>query len=716
MKTKVVKVLTSCTVQLSEPWHFHSVSGVKVRIVGIRGVTDPEINKAAILELTKLVKDQEISIVEKWFVQGRVLHAVVHLNSKPMWEYIPHRRTYILEPSRKLNPFDQSVLVRVSGGIPPLWENPLARETNLNKLPHFGDISYPTKWWLPKYEKEKKIAEILYCHERDDDRDLERKFQSFFNNPTRTVLVLSGDGGIGKTWFAIHNIIAHRPESTDYAYIDLRGRPKGPDLVVALHRELGQFLDQYINQGPDPIKALHHYLVPIVKPYFNQRKKFDVDGQAVQEKMQDAYYKISSDPARLSDYNDIRLGYYDNSEKRLFVIVDNVDNYSEDEQMMVFEYITRSLFGHEGVRVIIPLRPTSKILINRLDQVLDIIYSNIDLRSPNIDKLLERRISRNINGAEISMDSVMSGSSTTWRQLLSKYLSSDSAYLLRDLCSSETDNAQPAFRDNKKLRHPRFDCRHYIRLFRRIVMSDVIRDYENVASEYFAIHALLLKPGEPLLPQSSYLFNLFDNDLPDQPGNALVRYRVLEYFHSNTDIGALFDAYFRALGPGPRIAKDVVDNFISAGLLIPNVIIEPSIGNEIMRSLSISSAGRRHFAIVRNLWYGICVKTGMHIDASLIKRGEDARRAAKEEVGIENSSLLNYYANYGWISDKDFIEFISMQEDLESKRIGDYQKDQPGMLQQIGNLIENRSSPSDILSEYYGLQLDYWRKKGKSRL
>lgn len=245
-------------------------------------------------------------------------------------------------------------------------------------------------------------------------------------------------------------------------------------------------------------------------------------------------------------------------------------------------------------------------------------------------------------------------------------------------------------------------------------MSDVICNFQNICNEYYAVHALMLRPGDPLLPQSAYLFNLFDNDLPDTPGNALIRYRVLEHFHSETDVGALFEAYFTALGPGPRIAREVLGSFIAAGLLLPDMVIDPTTGNEIMRSVSVTCAGRRHFAITRNLWYGICVKTGMHIEPEFIKRGDEARQAAHDEVGIQNEALLEFYASHGWVSEKDFLEFISKQEALESRRIGDFQADHPAMLNQIGTLLEQRGSPSEILGELYGEQLYYWRRKGRA--
>lgn len=712
MKTTVEKILTPCIIQVSDAWQFHGVSGTVIRMVGIRGVPQAE-RVNTVSEMGKILLGKQVAIVEKWFVQGRILHAIIHFQEKPISELFPDRRTYAIEPSRKLSPYDQIPLLRVSGGLPSSWQNPLSRAMDLDTVPYFGEVQSPTKEWNPDYNEQKTLADALYCHERDGIDNQEARFRLFFESPTTTTLVIFGHCGIGKTWFAIHNIVEHRPKNTDFAYIDLRGRPKGAELSIAIHRELGRFLDQYINNSPDPIAALAHYLVPIVRPLF-RGKDFDAKGKPEREKMEEAYLKIASDPSNLADYNDVRLGYYDNSGKKLFVVVDNVDNYTEDEQLTVFEYVKRTLLGHEGVRVIIPLRPTSRVFINRLEQASDIIFMTTDLTSPSVEHLLKRRLSRSIHGKALDLNAKLPGTEKSWSKLLYEYLKSDSASLLRDLCSIETDIPPMNYRYRTFIGNRRYDCRHYIRLFRRLLTSNVIDDFENINSEYYAVHALMLRPGEPMEPQSAFLINLFDNDLPDKPGNALVRYRVLEYFHNNADSGALFNAYFRALGPGLSVVRAVTDLFITGGFLVPEFVVDPNTGKQIECAVSISWAGRRHFAVVRNLWYGICVKTGMHVEPGMIKRGDEAKQAAWEEVGVESRCLLDFYAGHGWVSDKDFIEFLFKQEDLESRRIGEIQADSPEHLQVIAGLVEGRSSPAEILREMYGEQLYYWRKKGKA--
>ena len=366
MQATVIKVASPRVIRLSTPWNFHGISGTYVSIAGLRSVAAKD-EASATQAVTTLLLNKPVEIAERWYVRGRTLVGVVLHDGKDVSDLLPDRKAQIVEPSRRFNPADHHTLVRISTGIPTSWKNPLSREPDGAKAPFFGDVAYPTKLWEPRYPQTLRLVERLYCHERFGTQDAERRFQKFVELPSPQSLLVFGDGGVGKSWFVMHKITQHTPPKSHYAYIDLRGRPKGADLTLAMHAELGLFLDHWINMQLDALVAFSHYLIPRVKPAFGSR--FDPNGKRERELMQQAFLQISCAADKLVEYNDMRLGYYDNHDVTLFVVVDNVDTYAEDEQQIVMDYITRSLMSHSGIKVIVPVRPTSRFLIERLKQV-----------------------------------------------------------------------------------------------------------------------------------------------------------------------------------------------------------------------------------------------------------------------------------------------------------------------------------------------------------
>jgi hypothetical protein len=709
MIANVQNVFSEKSIRIDRSWEFHGIKGNKVTIVGLKSA-DPDNKNVAIEELRNLLLGNQITISEKWYVRGSFLVAVVLFNDKNIYELLPHRQAYIIEPSRKHHPDDSIPLVSISGGLPKLWENPLLGLDNY-QLPFFKEIIYETKYWLANYEKSKKIIDHLYVdHTNLNSRNLS-KIDNFFKAPGQATLIIFGDCGTGKSWFVIRNFIENRPPNTDFAYIDLRGRPSKELLIRSINRELGLFLDKQINEKLDICDALKHYLYPIVKPLFTQ-DTFDPNSLKVKEKLYAAFERISINPDLLDDYNDIRLGYYDNFGKTIFIIVDNIDNYPEDEQLIVFDEVIRTLSNHPGVKLIVPLRPTSELLIERMRQGLDFMPVSIPIKSPNIKSLIERRLSININGDKLDLNSNIINSKYTWQQLLDMYINSPGASLLRDLSCVDSDIPPHNYSARDYVVKDGYDCRHYLRLFRRLLFSDVLLKIENICNEYYALHALLLRPGESFSPETSFLYNLFDNLNPELTDNTLIRYRVLEYFHNHSDYQELFNIYFSALGTGPRIVRKIVETFVKAGLLTPKIKVSDD--KEVWECIYITNAGRRHFGIVRNLWYGICVKTGMFVEPDMIKRGENARDLASRFV--DSPKVLEFYAQRGWVSDEDFLDFLDRQEELENQRISDYQISNPESIRVLSGMLEYKGSPRHILSYEYAYQIRNWQKKKGEKL
>jgi hypothetical protein len=699
MKAKVTDIESSTTIRIDPVWRFHGFTGRSVRIVGLRPAPKGE-RQPAVEALTSLLLNKEIRIAEKWYVHSNTLNGLVHLENHNVADHFPDRRTFLVDPSRRFDPADNVRLARVSGGLPPMWENPLPRLLAAHR-PFLDDVYYPTKSWLPTYDAQMALVDSLYVAERPNREDAGRRFQRFFSQQGPAALLIFGQCGVGKSWYATHVLTKFRPRESHFAAIDLRSHPLGQDLVTVINRELGEFLDNNINNNPDidTLVALQHYLLPIIRPICGPNP--DLTALNVREVAQDAYLKLASDPARLPEYNDRRLGYYDHSGTPLYILVDNVDTYPPEEHLRVFDFITKALLGHPGVKIIIPIRPSSKVLIERLRHCMNFISLGLTLSSPDLRTLLTRRLSTNHRGQALDIQATVPGAELSLGTLLNSYLTSAGATILRDL--SLTDDETPATDPTSPhaSAYDKYDCRHYIRLFRRVILSDVIMSLKNILHPYYVVHALMLRPGEPLNAGTSFLYNLFDNEDPDAPGNALARYRVLEYFvEGNTEYGVLFDEYFTALGPRPRVARRIVDSFLGAGLLRAETRLENN--TETIVRVHIATAGRRHFEIVRNLWYGICIKTGMYVEQDMIKKGPEAREEAAQYVDSEK--ILDFYSHHGWVADQDFVRFLWAQQMLEAKRIGAYQESAAEMVRPIAGLLENLTSPGCILDEAYGNQ------------
>lgn len=406
-------------------------------VVGLRplGQKSVEKQRSAKTALEKLLRGREISLREKWYVHGKTLSAVVTLDGKPVPDYLPERRVPVVEPSRKHDPADQDLQVRIWGGLPETWTNPI-RELPAEQSPILDEVPYPTKSWLPGYEALDRVASALYVAERRGKRTAYERFTQFFGNPGLRVLIVFGECGVGKSWYTVNAMMKHRPNDTDFAYIDLRGRPGGMELTTAIHRELGTYLDQFVNLRISGLDALAHYLIPLIRPLFGS--SFDPLGKPERDAMEKAYKELVQ-ANNLPDYNDIRLGYFDNTNRSIYIEIDNVDTYPLNEQMVVFDQITRCLSGHTNVKLIVPLRPSSKLLIERLTKGLDGVPLSLNLRSPDPRRIIANRLSTNFQGAKLDLARNIPSSAWTWNQLAVEFPRSHSSALLRDLSINDSD-------------------------------------------------------------------------------------------------------------------------------------------------------------------------------------------------------------------------------------------------------------------------------------
>jgi len=700
MKAKVTRVLSDTNIQIDCQWTFHGMKGGRVHIAGLLPAQGDE-KKTAIADLEDLLFEKSVVLKDFLYVSGGLLFAVVTYNSKPIQDYYPSRRIPTLEPSRWLEPDENQVIERVFGGVPIQWSNPIAA-LPLKSRPYLGNPRYPTKPWDRDYAVQRKIVDALFTDSHGNKKQLDEWFCGFLEmTECEAPLLLVGPVGVGKSWWLARKLMKLDPAKHHAIIIDLRHRERGDRLEQSIHYEISEFLNYYIRDLS--------WLDPDFEAIYG--RDFDPDNDEIKTEMRKRAVGLS---AMTKEYNLKRLRWYNREgHPELIVAFDNIDHYTEPEQAIVLDLCHRILGNPPGVKVMVAIRPTTQLPKSRMGVFYgESILPAVDLASPGIYELLAKRLATTADGSKIEpTDAIPNAGGLRWQGLQDNYKHSDHAFglagLLRQLCSTEKIELPTAYQKGRSSENATYDVRHYLRLFNRVLLSDTLGSLSNIGKIYFGIHALVLPGEEPMEEGRAYLFNLFDNGYPERRGNALARYRVLEYCALFHDLGKLFDDFCGAIGIGERPGRDLVHRFSDAGLIEIDEQVD-KYDNVISITATPTVPGRRHFELTTNLWYMICVKTGMHIYRDMILYGDEAREKASEFVS--STSILEFYATRGWVPEEAFIDFIGLQEMLESRRIGEYQKAHPEMAEQIGNLAGHLSSPALNLHYAYREQLHRWQQ------
>jgi len=702
MKARVRRVISDVTIELNHRWEFHDTHGNRVKIAGLLP-SSRDVRDAKKEELANLIHGKIVVIDNFLYVAGDTLCAIVHLKGQPVQDFLPDRKILTVESSRWADADENRLMNRVFGGIPSTWCNPI-RKLKEEDSPFFGNINYPTKPWNKEYKRVKTLADALYVDDYANKRELDVWFERFLASPPMEApMVIVGEVGVGKSWFLAHKLTSLPKRDYHVILIDLRYRLKGKELERSIHREIHEYLNYYISD----LSWLYPDFEATLGKNFNPRDP-EMQKQMEQKALQ---LNVPGSPG----YNELRIRYYNRpGAPQLIVAFDNIDHYDIRDQETVADICRRIVGNPPGVKVIITVRPSTKIRKSRLSEFFgDTVNKPVVLKSPDVYKVIRKRLSTNSNGEALNLKRLVEGD-LAWQDILRTYEESHHAYglayLVLQLCC--TERLGPGYPGpSRAIRPPvrtlsTYDCRHYIKLFRRIIRSRSLLSFRHIGNVYFGIQALMLRAGEPMSEGDAYLFNLFDNEQPRSRGNALVRYRVLEYCRIFNDLGELFDIFFGGLGCGESVARDLILTFEEAGLIEVERSYEgDGPGKPISARLTVP--GRRHFELITNLWYIICAKTGINIFEEFILYGEHAIREASEFV--QSSQILEYYASHGWVSEKGFIEFIGMQEYLEYRRIAAFEETHPKWKEQIRNMMQYVSSPAENLHWSYNEQIRRWR-------
>jgi len=632
---RISKALDPCTVKLCSPWKWGSHEGKDVRIVTL---TLPTLDKSKVdvtTHFNELIKDKLARIISPYYVEtGPTLVAHMTIEGVDLETVFSDRHVPAPPTKRAMDPRDYRRIRRVKGLISKKWSNPLSL-TPSSQRPSLCNLSFPTDTWLPGYDQALARVDKVFCTERLDLNKDVVALRSFLEMRNEKTFILFGHCGNGKSWFVRNYLRKHPPENTDVGFIDASDYPHDDGFVKRLNLRLDELLTRFL-------KSRKGGLVAALKPYLENHSQGHFPNVAFEDPQVQAWCaKRLNDldtPQTPEAFNIIRLESYSYSGRSLLLVVDNIDGFSKERQADLLDQIISVVTLNERVFLIVPMRPSSEFFYARLSRSLQHLLKGHHLSAISLNPMIHRRLTISETGEDIN--SYRPDGKVSMLDILNKYINSTAAEIIANLTQS--------------------DIRQYIRLIRRLISSDDLEGFHNLGSANRCVAALMLRPGERFSDDESFLVNCFDNDRPDEIGNALIRWRVLEYFdldyHDCT--GDFFEYYFARLGYDLGRVNEVLRMWAVAGA----VELDSTKG---ALQGTITDCGRQYRYVISKLWYCIAVKTGMNIDTAYILEGESAKTAAAEyEVNLTSEAE--------WVSDTGFLAFLADEEQLEECRVAEF--------------------------------------------
>jgi hypothetical protein len=685
---KITGIINETTFQVEMPWNWHGLEGDRIRLISLNPLPSHVLDqKIEIEKMKNLLVGRILVINMPYFVEtGPTLVANVEIDGIVLKEVFKRRYTsppsktleYIVDENRKIRP--------VEGWVGKKWSNPLRFLDGEENYPFLhANIEYPTVPEYDSYRKRIEDIENLYCDSRTRFREDDKRVKAFLKYNNRRLLTLFGECGSGKSWFIRHYLRCHPPANTDIVIIDVLNLPLGDDFRKAFHNEVSKSLTACLSKYEGGLLEFCRLELELeARTIF---PGLSYDNKKVVEWCEEVIVKKSLSDDRV-EYNRFRLSGYAYHKQNILFFIDNLDHLQEDNQNELFEFVLRSLIQQSGIRLIISLRPSTSFYALRRSAELQHLNQNHTLSPLIMSEMISKRLFLNHEGDNISKKEVYDASNdTTWKieDIFNRFIGSESEKIVTDLAGG--------------------DARHYIRLFRRLLLSDELIGFDQIGNSYKCITSLMFKHGETFKEEISYILNMFDNGFELEVGNALIRWRVLEFFlgRGKARLDFFFEYYFKRMGYDMRRVNDVMNLLEAAGLLLRYKI---GIGkDEELDEASITPTANRYEQLIRSLWYCITVKTSMNIDTKYIKPSAEAARFTRDysiriPIGAE------------WVSDEDFLSFILDEEVLEEKRIASY----PYKVEQFETRLKESGPKSihyELWFEYMYQKRDWLRRKQK---
>jgi len=669
--SEIKRIVDTCTIKVSDKWSWRGLVGKEIRLIAVMPPEKKDQFKAAVREMEALV-GREIRLVAPFYVEtGLVLVAEVEIEGIDIKKFFGER--YHRHPPRErvMEPGDIRTIRRVQGRKRTSWRNPISR-LEASEKPVLGNIEFPTDPWIPGYKIDLARAKRVFSDDRLHPRNDNNALRAFLSNRNQRMLILFGNCGCGKSWFVRNYLVNNPPKDMDIGFIDAAGFPRGEGFGKAfydrIHLRLSEILGEHVNKRPGGLlEALRPILETEIKGIFPGDDALIKEYQAFSRR----YLSDLMRHDNLAEYNWIRLRSYAYSKRKLLLVIDNIDQICHHkDQGEVLERVIQAVTRSRGVFMIVPLRHSSALISARLNFLMQNLLLGHHLSHLDMTSMIKTRLTTSLRGRDIiaiTVEDKVNKRNYRLLEILNLYLNSESELIIENLAAG--------------------DARHYIRLFRRLLFSDELCGFENIGKDYFCIGSLMLKPDEGFKEDTSFILNVFDNEHPNEIGNALVRWRVLEYFLNGHDRceGEFFRYYFQRLGYDLERVEEAIRTWNEAGAL---ELYERKEGVQ----AKLTACARRYDQLINNLWYCISIKTGMHMDQRYILTGKEAREEAhKYRVTLPRSCE--------WVSDAGFLDFAAEEEALEEDRLSQY----PGKVPNFEEQCRSRG-PRSI---HYRLEVEY---------
>ena len=327
----------------------------------------------------------------------------------------------------------------------------------------------------------------------------------------------------------------------------------------------------------------------------------------------------------------------------LFVAIDNIDRLSQWDQEHMVDVVSRIL-RNARIRLIVPLRTTTPLLLDRLRGLHEIRHDVMKLSRIGLEAMVRKRFQMTREGLSLETNRIADGArSFTFPELFERFSAGDAGVLVWRLSGG--------------------NCRIALAMMKRLLMSNHLLKLRNIGNIEFAIHALMLdSAARP--DRASPVLNLFDNEEKGAPGNTLIRLRVLEYFAHKTVVDPgeeEFRIYFERLGYGMDRIKTVLRRMLMTGVVFSHSgLDEKAFEKESLsdvREIEITETGRAYLdLLVDKLWYFVAAKRGL------------AERMPSSRVKIDAEK------GYKYITDTDFKGFLREEVQKEVKRARDWDR------------------------------------------